>query len=79
MKVKMFTLYCGEHGIIRPGEVFDCGAEEAKQLIEGGFAEEIELNPAKATAKVELTEKARNEIETTEGEEIKSRKGRKGK
>lgn len=38
MRVKMKTLAAGPEGVTKPGKVRNCSAEEAKQLIDAGYA-----------------------------------------
>jgi hypothetical protein len=42
MKISMKTLASGPNGVLRPGEVYNLSDEEAKQLIEGRYAEAVE-------------------------------------
>lgn len=41
MRVKMRTLYCGPDNIVHPGGVATMPPDEAKNLIEQGFAEPV--------------------------------------
>lgn len=42
MKIKMITLAAGPNGNLEPGQEVDVPVEFAQQLIEGGYAVEIE-------------------------------------
>jgi len=42
MKVRMFTTSCTPEGCWSPGQMREVKADEAKQLIDGGFAEAID-------------------------------------
>ncbi len=62
MKVKVITSFNDKtEGLItRPvNEVFECSEQRAKELIDGGFAEEVKPDtPKKPRAKTVKTEKA---------------------
>lgn len=55
MKVRMFTLSAGPTGIVYPGEILDVSANEASELIQGGFAQPIKeiTKPMVETAAME--------------------------
>lgn len=54
MKIKMKTTSCSPLGIKLKDKVYEVGAEEGKQLVDGNFAELIEADPA---PEVEVKEK----------------------
>ena len=62
MKVRVITSFNDktEGFINRPNnEVFECSEQRAKELIDGGFAEEVKPDtPKKPRAKADKTEKA---------------------
>lgn len=43
MKVKMITLDAGPNGVKEPGKTYNVDAKEAKELIDGGYAEAISV------------------------------------
>ena len=49
MKVKMTTSMGGPNGVLAVGDEYECDAEEAKRLIEKGFAEPAKAERKKAT------------------------------
>lgn len=52
-KVKLKTLRAGPHGVDQPGATVECSAEEAKQLVEGGYAEYVDTQADTGPATVE--------------------------
>lgn len=62
MKIRVTTAFNDKQNgyVPRPvNEVFECSDERAKQLIDGGFAEEVKSDvPKKPRAKAVKTEKA---------------------
>ncbi len=51
MKIKMKSRYSGPAGNHAPGEIFDVDPKEAKELISGGFAETVNVPPARPIEK----------------------------
>lgn len=49
MKVRMITLAAGPEGVLQPGQEVELPAKEAMALIAGGYAEEVESQPAEET------------------------------
>lgn len=43
MKVKMLTLAAGPDGVKHPGGIYDVDAKEGKALIEGRYAEAVDV------------------------------------
>ena len=62
MKIRVTTAFNDKQNgyVTRPvNEVFECSEQRAKELIDGGFAEEVKSDaPEKSRAKTEKTEKA---------------------
>lgn len=56
MKIRMLTLAAGPDGVLQPGQEVDLPGEQARALIEGGYAEAVEK--IRETAAVEPPEKA---------------------
>lgn len=56
MKIRMKTLAAGPAGVYRPGQEVDLPADEARALIEGGYAEAV--GKVRETAAVEPPEEA---------------------
>lgn len=71
-KVKLKTLRAGPHGIDQPGATVECSAEEAKALVEGGYAEYVNTQSDTGQATVEVATVA-------PPERAVSQRGRKGK
>lgn len=57
IRVRMRTLASGPEGIMRPGRTYDIDAGQAKELIEGGYAEAVK-GAAPETASMQPPEKA---------------------
>jgi hypothetical protein len=49
-KVRMKTLDAGPNGVRQIGQVYDVDDKEAKELVEGGFAEYVEKSNEKKTS-----------------------------
>ena len=67
MKIKMKTLAAGPKGVYAAGEIVSVNNKEAKELVDGGYAEHVDKFPftKKPLKKVEPTEEAEEkEIET---------------
>ena len=45
MKIKLRTLVANPDGVFQPGTVVDFPEWSAKQLVNGGFAEALEITP----------------------------------
>ena len=62
MKIRVTTAFNDKHNgyVTRPvNEVFECSEQRAKELIDGGFAEEVKSDaPKKPRTKPVKTEKA---------------------
>lgn len=65
MKIKMITTSCSPLGIKLKDKVYEVGAEEGKQLVDGNFAELIQADPAPA---IEIKEKSTKKIKVQEEE-----------
>lgn len=72
MKVKMLTTSAGPDGVRVPGQVVEVDKDEAKTLIEGGYAEAVE-----EPNHTEEEEKPADDQEQPEEEEKPKRGGRK--
>lgn len=47
LKIKMRTLAAGPTGAMQPGKVYDVDAKEAKQLVDGLYAEYVDAPAVK--------------------------------
>lgn len=73
VRVKMKTTYHNEKRCVYPGKLADFELEEAKQLVAGGFAEEVETL---VEAKKEATEKTQKDVVELEEKKGKAKKGK---
>ncbi len=46
MKIKLRNQYCGPSGVYKPGAELDLPSAEARQLIDGGYAEAVKATAA---------------------------------
>lgn len=51
MKIKLRTLLANPEGVFQPGTVVDFPEGQAKELVNGGYAEALEVTPPKKTKK----------------------------
>ena len=58
IRVRMKTLAQGPSGKMRPGHEYELGAGEAKELIEGGYAEVVKEHDIERATKEPQAEKA---------------------
>lgn len=58
MKLRMLSQYAGPHGSFKPGDVADFDKDEAKQLIDGGYAEDVDAEEKRLERAEKAVEKA---------------------
>jgi len=85
-KIRMRSLYASPRGVCQPGQVIELPVDEAKALVDGGYAEDVKAVKSETATVTTLSEKAtvdEGRISTVaEGEvtpEPKTGKGRRRK
>jgi len=86
VKIKMLTLKAGPSGVFPAGTVLDVGGDEARELVNGGFAEVVPVKPEPVAEPeptfaeaVETVEAAMTEPEETTAMPAAKPRGRKRK
>lgn len=78
MKIRLNTIYACPDGVIHPGKELiigkDISADQAKQLLEGGYASQVKIADKKA--KPEGVEETETEEVETESEPVEENKKR---
>lgn len=59
MKIKMLTLAAGPDGVKHPGEIYDVNTKEGKALIEGRYAEAVDVTAEQEQSEDEEKPKSR--------------------